>query len=1085
MPSFATSSKPYWLARLAVMTVGLSTPISLLADAGDLDCTFGSGGIATLDLGAVATSDAELQTDGKIVTMSSTSGSIRLSRILAGGDFDPTFGTGGTTTFALDDSLARELTIDSLGRFVVAGGILNGGDSEVLVARFTSTGAVDTSFGGGDGWTSFDWTAATATAGLDSGDAIAVDSSDRPVVGGSTDANGASINPSDRNMAVARLTIDGALDPTFGSGGIALASSPGGHDDALSTLQIDSAGRIVAIGGTAYPFQVSNPIETMLARWTSDGMLDTVFDGDGILILDSSGIGGGDRGIDLDFDSTGRILALSLGADPLVARLTESGVLDTTFSGDGLAQQSFLAGQDQVARILVQADDKPLVIGFPRVGGPFHYASMRFTTSGDLDTSWGTTGVVTTTIGLEKVAHAAILQPDQRLIIAGQNTGGSRILARYLNDGSTDNTTVTTVTSDLPDPSAPGVSVSVSVLVTANSGVLPPTGTVAVGDGVDACSLGLTPDRGATASGSCALSLSTVGNRTLTASYQGDVSFCGSSDTEPHLVTPTATTTSIIGDTPDPSVIGQAVTISYSVASSAPGSPSGNVTVTDGIDSCVDTVAAGSCTLVFTTAGARLLEATYSGDATFAGSSSVLEPHQVNAASTTTTIISDTPDPSVVGQPITVAFDVAITAPGTGTPTGNVTVTDGIDSCTATVAGRSCTVILTTVGPRSLTANYTGDASFNGSASAAEPHQVNAAETTTTITSDSPDPSAVGQTVAVTFAVDVTAPGMGTPTGNVTVTDGVDSCTATVADGSCNLTLTTVGPRLLTATYAGNASFNGSVSAAEAHQVNAAETSTTITSDSPDPSAVGQTVTVAFNVAVTAPGTGTPTGDVTVTDGVDSCTTTVADGSCNLTLSTVGTRSLTATYAGDASFNGSASTTEPHQVNAAETSTTITSDSPDPSVVGQPVTVAFNVAVTAPGTGTPTGDVTVTDGVDSCTETVADGSCTVTLTTVGPRSLTATYAGNSSFSGSASAAEPHQVNAAETTTTITSDNPDPSAVGQPVTVAFAVAITAPGTGTPTGNVTVTDGVDSCAATVADGSCTLTLNTVGPHSLTAS
>ncbi len=86
------------------------------------------------------------------------------------------------------------------------------------------------------------------------------------------------------------------------------------------------------------------------------------------------------------------------------------------------------------------------------------------------------------------------------------------------------------------------------------------------------------------------------------------------------------------------------------------------------------------------------------------------------------------------------------------------------------------------------------------------------------------------------------------------------------------------------------------------------------------------------------------------------------------------------------------------------------------------------------GSGTPTGNVTVSDGTISCTGTVAAGQCTLTFTSAGARSLTATYAGDGTFSGSSSAAEPHQVNAAGTTTTITSDSPDPSIQGGAVTV---------------------------------------------------
>jgi uncharacterized repeat protein (TIGR01451 family) len=90
------------------------------------------------------------------------------------------------------------------------------------------------------------------------------------------------------------------------------------------------------------------------------------------------------------------------------------------------------------------------------------------------------------------------------------------------------------------------------------------------------------------------------------------------------------------------------------------------------------------------------------------------------------------------------------------------------------------------------------------------------------------------------------------------------------------------------------------------------------------------------------------------------------------------------------------------------TTTTITSDSPDPSGSGQTITVTYTV--TATKGGTRTGNVTVSDNVNSCTGTVAAGRCTLALTTLGNRTLTATYSGDTNFAGSASAGEPHRVN---------------------------------------------------------------------------
>lgn len=350
-----------------------------------------------------------------------------------------------------------------------------------------------------------------------------------------------------------------------------------------------------------------------------------------------------------------------------------------------------------------------------------------------------------------------------------------------------------------------------------------------------------------------------------------------------------------------------------------------------------------------------------------------------------------------MGESVTVNYTVVAAAPGAGTPSGDVTVSDGTASCTGTVAAGSCLIAFSSDGAKSLTATYVGDSNFNGSASSpATAHTVNKAATTTTISSDLPDPSVVGQSVTVSYTVTSTA--SGTPTGDVTVSDGSVSCTGTVAAGSCSLTFTSAGAKSLTATYGGDANFAGSASTpATAHTVNKAGATTTIASDLPDPSVVGEAVAVAYTVVANAPGAGTPTGNVTVSDGTVSCTGTVAAGSCSLTFTTTGAKSLTATYAGDSNFNGSASTpATAHTVNKADTTTTITGDLPDPSVVGQVITVTFSVSVNAPGAGTPTGSVTVGDGTVSCTGAVTGGSgaCALTFTSVGAKSLTAAYTGD-------------------------------------------------------------------------------------------
>ena len=333
----------------------------------------------------------------------------------------------------------------------------------------------------------------------------------------------------------------------------------------------------------------------------------------------------------------------------------------------------------------------------------------------------------------------------------------------------------------------------------------------------------------------------------------------------------------------------------------------------DGVDSCIASVAAGGCTLTLTTAGARTLRATYLGNLALQSSTSAEEAHTVNGLATSSAITAADPDPSVVGEPVTVHYTVS-PSDGDGTPTGNVTVSDGTTSCTATVAAGQCALAFASTGARSLTASYAGDSTFAASTSAAEPHTVNRANTTTTISADTPDSSVTGQAVTVHYDVAPSAPGTGTPTGNVTVSDGSVSCTDTVAAGGCTLTFTSAGTKQLTATYNGGDAFNASTSSVETHAVSRATTVTTLTADGPDLTTKGTPVTVRYSVTVSAPGAGTPTGTVRVSDGVDSCTATVAAGRCTIALTTVGGRTLTAAYAGDGNFSASSSSGWPHTV---------------------------------------------------------------------------------------------------------------------------------------------------------------------------
>jgi len=203
----------------------------------------------------------------------------------------------------------------------------------------------------------------------------------------------------------------------------------------------------------------------------------------------------------------------------------------------------------------------------------------------------------------------------------------------------------------------------------------------------------------------------------------------------------TATAVSV---SPNPLAVGQAGTVSVMVtdvdAAGTKSSPAGTVLLSSSAAgdtfgpaaSCTlapSGSAASSCsaTLTASSSGARIVSASYSGSSVHSPSGSTTP--LIVRANTTTTITSDTPDPSVVGQAVNVAVLVSPVAPASGVPTGSlsVTVNDGSgSSCTATLSGggASCALTLSVVGTWTITATYSGDGLDNSSAGTAA-HQVN------------------------------------------------------------------------------------------------------------------------------------------------------------------------------------------------------------------------------------------------------------------------------------------------------------------------------------------------------------------------
>jgi hypothetical protein len=366
---------------------------------------------------------------------------------------------------------------------------------------------------------------------------------------------------------------------------------------------------------------------------------------------------------------------------------------------------------------------------------------------------------------------------------------------------------------------------------------------------------------------------------------------------------------------------------------------------------------------------------------------------------TVTLITADNPDASEVGQPVTVS--VSVTADTT--PTGTVNITGADSNCTITLSNGSgsCVVIFTSLGSKTLNAFYVGDDTHNPS-SDTESHTVIPTSTELTITADTPDPSLIGATVTVEVEVKNANTWGSLPTGTVTISgaDGtVPTCTVNLNNGSgnCNLNFGTDGTKTLTATYNPTSTHSTSSDTEEHVVISPAETITTILSDSPDPSGIGQSVTV--NVAVT--GSTTPTGTVAITGADTNCTITLSGGtgSCPVVFNSIGNKTLTATYTPATTAHNPSSDTESHAVQLFPTITTITADTPDPSDIGQ--TVNVTVTVTG-GTTPPTGTVAITGADTNCNITLSGGTgtCPVNFSFGGTRTLTATYSGSSTHSPS-------------------------------------------------------------------------------------
>ena len=232
----------------ALFLSALATEISLAAS-GDLDSSFGAGGVVALTINdhAYATAVA-VQDDDKIVaagySLSGSSGRIAVVRLDAVGDLDAAFGSAGVVSIpATNQSIGYAVALQSDANILVAGGEFTGPDGPDydfrLVRLLASDGRLDASFGSGG-------IVATAAASRVGAAAIAVQADGKILVGGDGNPKPQSTSRN-RDLLVVRYDTDGTLDSTYGVGGKAFVSMGKSHEY-LNRLVAQTDGSVLAAG---------------------------------------------------------------------------------------------------------------------------------------------------------------------------------------------------------------------------------------------------------------------------------------------------------------------------------------------------------------------------------------------------------------------------------------------------------------------------------------------------------------------------------------------------------------------------------------------------------------------------------------------------------------------------------------------------------------------------------------------------------------------------------------------------------------------------------------------------------------------
>ena len=427
---------------LAALTT-VATPVS--AADGDLDTSFDSDGMRKVDLHASGEDGiyhVAVEDDGDVMFSGYWNNNGQANKYSWFQQLKNPDGTSAGLSNPSDRlfwspkaDVIRETLIQSDGRYVSVGyagtkTTGNGGDYDCAVIRRMpvdeagNDGELDTSFSGnGKLFVTFSGSRNDyCTAG-------ALQTDGKIVVGG-WGSNG-----SDNKFLLARIDTDGTLDTTFGGNDTGMMTTSlcdvmsdcgSGVSSSLERLEIQSDGKIV-VGG-AYDTGGADT-NFVVARYTTDGDLDTTFSSDGIHAFD---LGSSDqdhlRGMKLQPNGKIVVVGNNDSEDWAVARLNTDGSMDTTFGGgDGITITDFGGTTDRAQDLVIESDGKIVVGGFTDAGSDYDFAIARYTTSGDLDTTFSSDGKATTDVngdGHDDKAYGIAIADNGNVILAGTSAGG-------------------------------------------------------------------------------------------------------------------------------------------------------------------------------------------------------------------------------------------------------------------------------------------------------------------------------------------------------------------------------------------------------------------------------------------------------------------------------------------------------------------------------------------------------------------------------------------------------------------------------------------------------------------------------------